>query len=129
MGAINDELESRARQDALQAETTVVKCSFCRGTRTDPFGVMSWESSCCVCGGTGELRIPVPYRGCPHCQSTGAVKTFTCGVCRGTGYLARPAGPTAECPDCRGTGDASGAPALACLRCHGHGLVPAGPAR
>ncbi len=126
MGAINDEPEGQARHDSHEGATTVVSCSFCRGTGTDPFGVMSWISSCCVCGGKGKLRIPVPYRSCPHCQKTGAVKTFTCGVCRGTGYLAMPAGPTVACPECRGTGDAAGAPALACLRCGGHGLVPAG---
>ena len=117
----------KPRQEVPQGDTTVVKCSFCRGTGKDPFGIMSSMSTCSVCCGKGELLMEGPNRRCPHCQSTGAVKTFTCGVCRGTGYLPKAEGPTVECPDCRGTGDDKGAPALSCLRCRGQGLVPAGP--
>ncbi|MBM4286280.1 MAG: hypothetical protein FJ128_13705 [Deltaproteobacteria bacterium] len=87
---------------------------------------MSWLSNCCVCGGKGVVRVKAPYRPCPHCRNTGAVKTFTCTVCRGTGYVPRPAGPTLVCPECRGTGDDRGAPALSCLKCHGLGLVAPG---
>ena len=118
----------RPRRNILQEDTKVVGCSFCRGTGKDPFDIMSAMSTCSVCGGKGELRIRVPYRRCPHCQNTGAVKTYTCGVCRGTGYVPKPAGPTVACPECQGTGDDKGAPALACLMCRGQGLVPAGPA-
>ena len=100
------------RRGIRQEETTVVGCSFCRGTGKDPFGIMSSRSTCSVCGGKGELRTRGPHRRCPHCQSTGAVKTFTCGVCRGTGYLPRPVGPTDPCLECGGTGDDKGAPAL-----------------
>ena len=125
MCSLIDGPDGPSRRDAADGETTVLACSFCRGTGTDPFGIMSWLSTCSVCGGKGEIRVVGPHRGCPHCQRTGAVKTFTCGVCRGTGYLPRPEGPTVTCPECRGSGDTTGAPALACLRCRGQGLVPA----
>ncbi len=67
----------------------------------------------------------MPYRSCRHCGGTGAVKTFTCTVCRGKGYLPAPRDPTTTCPDCRGSGDDPSAPALACLTCRGRGWVPA----
>ncbi len=115
----------KARRDVPQGDTTVLRCSFCRGTGKDPFGIMSSISTCSVCRGSGESLVRGPHRRCPHCQGTGAVKTFTCGVCRGTGYLPSPTGPTVRCPECGGTGDDKGAPALSCLMCQGHGLVPA----
>ena len=64
-----------------------VTCSFCGGHGTDPFGIMSWLSTCCVCGGRGVVQVPASHRRCAHCQGTGAIKTFTCTVCRGTGYV------------------------------------------
>ena len=86
-------------------EIAEVRCSFCSGTGKDPFGIMSWMSNCPVCLGKGVVRVKAPYRPCPHCRGTGAVKTFTCGVCRGTGYVPWPAGPTQVSPECGGTGD------------------------
>ena len=114
----------RLPQGIPPGETAIVQCSFCRGTGKDPFGIMSWMSNCCVCAGKGVVRVKAPYRPCPHCRGTGAVKTLTCTVCRGAGYVPRSAGPTLVCPDCRGTGDDMGAPAMACLKCRGLGLVP-----
>jgi DnaJ-class molecular chaperone len=115
----------RSRHGLPDGEARILVCSFCHGTGKDPFGIMSALSSCCVCGGKGVLRIQGPHRGCPHCQGSGAVKTFTCGVCRGTGYLVEVAGPTVACPECQGTGDAQGDAALGCLKCRGQGRVPA----
>ncbi len=109
----------RLRSGGEMAEVT---CSFCRGRGTDPFGIMSWLSTCCVCGGRGTVRVAAPFGRCAHCQGTGAIKTFTCTVCRGTGYLPAIPGPQRECPDCRGTG-ADPASALACLTCRGRGRV------
>jgi DnaJ-class molecular chaperone len=100
-----------------------VTCSFCRGRGTDPFGIMSWLSTCCVCGGRGRVHVAAPYQRCAHCRGTGAVKTFTCTVCRGTGYLPLLPGPLRACPACRGTGD-DAASALACMVCRGRGRVP-----
>ncbi|MBM4285533.1 MAG: hypothetical protein FJ128_09830 [Deltaproteobacteria bacterium] len=103
-------------------EAAEVTCSFCRGHGTDPFGIMSWLSTCCVCGGSGRVRVSTPYRSCVYCRGTGAVKTFTCTVCRGTGYVPLLPGPLKPCPDCRGSG-ADAASALACMTCRGRGWV------
>jgi DnaJ-class molecular chaperone len=100
-----------------------VSCSFCGGWGKDPFGIMSWLSTCCVCGGKGVVVVLAPYRRCVHCLGTGAVKTYSCTVCRGAGVVPLMPGPTLPCPECRGTGDDLGAPALACLKCRGLGLV------
>lgn len=101
---------------------TSVPCAFCRGTGKDPFGIMSWLSTCCVCGGRGVVSVRAPYVPCAHCRGRGAIKTFTCTVCGGKGLVAAFPGPTVTCPDCRGTGDAVSA--LACLTCRGRGWIP-----
>jgi len=100
-----------------------VPCSFCSGAGTDPFGIMSWRSTCVVCGGRGVVRVPVSHRRCAHCRGTGAIKTFTCTVCHGTGLVPEISGPLKVCPECRGTGDDASS-ALACLTCRGRGVVP-----
>lgn len=112
---------------ARDAQFAEVTCSFCGGRGLDPFGIMSWNSSCCVCGGKGTVHVRVPYARCAHCQGTGAVKTFTCTACGGKGFVPLPNGPITQCPDCRGSGDDESAPSMACLRCHGRGFVPAEP--
>jgi DnaJ-class molecular chaperone len=100
-----------------------VPCAFCGGQGKDPFGIMSWLSTCCVCGGRGVVQVRAPFRRCAYCRGTGAIKTFTCTVCRGTGYVTLVPGPLLTCPECRGQGeDASSA--LACLACRGRGWVP-----
>ena len=100
-----------------------VKCSFCSGLGRDPFGIMSLLSTCCVCGGRGLVRVPVPYMRCAHCRGMGAVKTLTCTVCGGKGFVAEVQGRTRKCPECVGTGDDSSASAMACLKCRGHGVI------
>jgi DnaJ-class molecular chaperone len=121
--------QATRRPPGLPAEDSrIVVCSFCHGTGKDPFGILSAMSTCCVCRGKGVLRMDGPYRSCPHCDGSGAVKTFTCGVCRGSGYIPEAVGPTATCPECKGTGDEHGDPALACLRCRGRGRVSFGEA-
>lgn len=100
-----------------------VTCSFCGGKGTDPFDIMSVLSVCCVCNGRGEVRVKVPYMRCAHCRGTGAIKTFTCTVCSGKGYVPESTGPADVCPVCRGTGDDASAPAMACLKCRGHGRI------
>ncbi|MBI4643488.1 MAG: hypothetical protein HY790_04210 [Deltaproteobacteria bacterium] len=99
-----------------------VTCSFCSGRGRDPFGIMSWLSTCCVCGGRGVVQVPAPHGRCAHCRGTGAVKTFTCTVCRGTGFVSLIPGPLRVCPECRGTGDDASS-ALACTICRGRGWV------
>lgn len=100
-------------------------CAFCRGTGKDPFGIMSYLSTCTVCSGSGVVSLPVPRIPCVHCNGSGAVKTFTCTVCHGAGAIAAPDGPSAPCPECRGSGDDGSAPCLPCLNCHGRGWLPA----
>lgn len=110
----------------LTAERTgvaEVTCSFCSGTGKDPFGIMSWDSTCCVCGGKGVVLVRSPYTRCPHCEGTGAVKTFACTACMGKGFVPLPPGPTEVCPECQGSGDDGSAPALPCLTCRGRGFV------
>jgi len=106
-----------------QREMTEVNCSFCSGTGRDPFGIMSWISRCCVCGGKGTVEIRAPYTPCAHCKGTGAVKTFVCTTCMGKGVVPLPQSPTFVCPECRGSGDDGSAPGMACLRCRGRGFV------
>ncbi|AEB09628.1 hypothetical protein [Desulfobacca acetoxidans] len=100
-----------------------VTCSFCGGSGRDPFGVMSWLSTCCVCNGSGVVRVAAPYQRCAHCQGTGAIKTLTCTVCQGKGYVPCIPGPVVTCPECRGTGDDASS-SLACIACRGRGLLP-----
>lgn len=102
-----------------------VKCAFCRGSGKDPFGIMSWLSSCCVCGGRGSVRVEAPFERCAHCNGTGAVKTLTCTVCRGKGVLRAIPSPTKLCPRCLGSGDDWASPALDCLTCRGRGRIVA----
>ncbi|MDA8408121.1 MAG: hypothetical protein M0T73_14850 [Deltaproteobacteria bacterium] len=100
-----------------------ITCSFCRGTGKDPFGVLSWLSTCCVCSGRRVVDVPSPYKVCPHCAGTGAVKTLTCTTCMGKGYIPLPSRPIVRCPECHGSGDSSSIPSLACIKCHGKGFI------
>ncbi len=101
-----------------------IRCVFCRGTGNDPFGIMSWHSSCPVCLGKAVVDVPALHVPCAHCKGTGAFKTFTCGVCAGKGVVSAPDGPTRVCPDCRGTGDDTPS-GMACLTCRGRGWIGA----
>jgi DnaJ-class molecular chaperone len=116
------------KMPALTTEKTgteEVTCAFCGGTGKDPFGILSWLSTCCVCGGRGVVRVRTPCARCAHCGGTGAVKTLTCTVCMGTGHVSLPMEPTTTCPECRGSGDDLSAPAMACLKCRGRGFIVA----
>lgn len=99
-----------------------VVCAFCKGKGTDPYGILSWESTCCVCHGKGHVVVPVPHVPCRYCGGTGSHKTFSCTVCRGRGVVPSVPGPTRRCPSCEGWAYeiSSG---LACLECRGRGVV------
>jgi len=112
------------QKGCLEGGFEAVTCSFCGGNGKDPFGIMSWLSTCVVCGGRGVVLVPVSRRRCAHCRGTGAIKTFTCTVCHGTGYVPEYPGPLKVCPECQGTGDDASLPALACQTCRGRGWVP-----
>jgi len=113
--------EQKLDQTAMKKVT----CSFCAGTGRDQFGIMSWVSKCCVCGGKGVVDIQVPYTRCAHCNGTGAVKTFVCTTCMGKGVVPLPPSPITVCLDCRGSGDDASAPGMACLKCRGRGFITA----
>ena len=106
-----------------ESEWAEVPCAFCQGTGTDPFGIMSWLSTCCVCKGKGTTRVRGPQERCAHCRGTGAVKSLTCTVCGGKGLVPLRAAGAVECPECQGTGDEFSASALSCLKCRGRGWV------
>ncbi len=100
-----------------------ITCAFCRGSGNDPFGIMSYLSTCCVCGGRGIVTTSSPYSRCAHCSGTGAVKTLTCTACMGKGVLPIITEDTRICPVCCGSGDDQSASAMYCLRCRGRGYV------
>jgi DnaJ-class molecular chaperone len=97
-------------------------CTFCHGRGIDPFDAMSDRSVCGSCSGKGTVMVPTPHVPCAFCSGTGAHKTYRCLVCRGSGVIAAPVGPTQACPDCEGKAfEASSG--MACLTCKGHGFV------
>jgi DnaJ-class molecular chaperone len=100
-----------------------VTCSFCNGSGKDQFGILSWDSTCCVCGGRGVVQVAEPYTRCPHCDGTGAIKRLTCTVCGGKGYVSIPSDKTSTCPECHGSGDDWSDSAMPCLKCHGRGFI------
>ena len=100
-----------------------VTCSFCKGIGKDPFGLLSELSTCGVCAGRQKVWVAAQHVACPHCRGTGAIKTFSCTVCDGKGFVPAPAGPTTVCGECNGTGDDSSNGALECLECHGLGRL------
>jgi len=107
-----------------ESDGVAVSCAFCHGSARDPFGIMSWLSTCCVCKGRGMVQVQAPYARCAHCGGTGAIKRLTCTGCGGKGLVPLPAGPTVVCPKCLGTGDDASAPAMPCLKCRGRGWLP-----
>ncbi|MEI6135147.1 MAG: hypothetical protein WCP72_09240 [Desulfomonile sp.] len=100
-----------------------ITCSFCRGAGRDSYGILSWQSKCCVCNGKGVVNVEEPYRVCSHCGGTGTIKTFTCTTCMGIGSVPLPSRPISICAECRGSGDDSSNPYLPRLECHGWGFV------
>jgi DnaJ-class molecular chaperone len=113
------------RMPVISQERKVVSitCAFCRGSGNDPFGIMSYLSTCCVCGGRGIVTTSSPYSRCAHCSGTGAVKTLTCTACMGKGVLPITTEDTRICPVCCGSGDDPSASAMYCLCCRGRGYV------
>jgi DnaJ-class molecular chaperone len=123
MSQVQKAVEQTVQSGCLTGGFEKVTCSFCGGQGQDPFGILSWLSTCVVCGGRGRVLVPVARRRCAHCRGTGAIQRFTCTVCHGTGFVPEYPGPTQVCPECRGSGDAA-ASALACQTCRGRGWVP-----
>jgi len=113
----------RTRLSHAPAGFEELTCAFCRGRGRDPFHIMSSLSKCCVCGGSGKVRVQAPAVACAHCEGTGAIKTLTCTTCGGRGAVHLPSLPIVSCPVCKGLGDDASAPAMACLKCRGTGWI------
>jgi len=73
----------------LGEERLEVTCSFCSGRGTDPFGIMSWISTCCVSGGRGVVQVPASCGRSAHCWGTGddASSALACMTYRGRGWV------------------------------------------
>ncbi len=101
----------------------MVNCAFCGGTGTDPFGLLSENSLCQVCGGSGEVVVRSPVTPCAYCRGSGVHihRRMVCTVCSGKGMV------TVEkhmgtCPHCWGKGFRPGQ-YLPCLTCGGKGVI------
>ena len=110
-----------------------VKCAFCEGEGTDPFGILSEISLCPVCGGRETVKIREPLRDCAFCGGTGVhpETRLTCTACMGKGAVTVQE-PVEDCPECRGTGIAhyrvdkvKARLNLPCVVCGGIGVVTA----
>lgn len=107
-----------------EKERVEVTCAFCGGRGTDPFGVMSWLSTCYVCGGRKKVWVYKPFKKCRFCKGSGIQPNnsrVNCIVCRGAGVVTIE-GPTKECPDCQGSAVDSKT-GLYCLHCEGKGEI------
>jgi len=106
-------------------EMADVKCAYCYGRGTDPFGIPGPESKCSVCNSKGYNRVMAPYVRCASCKGTGKMhsRRLTCSTCKGRGVITVK-GPTMTCPQCQGTGrQPDTGHNLACTLCSGRGRV------
>jgi len=112
-------LEKPKSQSTVREE---VRCAFCQGHGTDPYGQLSELSVCASCGGRGVVAVTVPHVSCAYCSGSGSYKTYRCSVCEGAGVVPTLDGPTKTCPSCGGLAyeQSNG---LVCLTCHGRGIV------
>ncbi len=105
------------------AGAATITCAACQGSGVDPYALTVAQSRCEVCGGQGEIAVPVPHVRCEYCRGTGTSHTFRCPVCAGAGVLAPVPAPVRRCADCLGRAmdPTNGWP---CQFCRGRGLVP-----
>jgi DnaJ-class molecular chaperone len=61
------------------------------------------QTTCLVCGGSGQQTLNNQTTTCPRCNGTGTVIVgqVQCSVCGGSG---KPPGAISPCQHCRGTG-------------------------
>ena len=105
-------------------DSTTVKCAFCKGEGTDPFGLLSPSAVCQVCGGKRVVTVIEPAIECAFCKGSGVFhpdKRLTCTVCGGKGMVTVTE-PSEECARCKGRGVLHG-DYLPCLTCKGKGVV------
>lgn len=88
-----DVLRQEAPRPAAPASTPEnmvdLKCAYCYGRGTDPFGCPSPSSKCAVCGGKGYNRVVAPYATCTACGGTGKLQSrrMNCTTCKGKGVV------------------------------------------
>ena len=104
-------------------EITTITCAFCKGKGKDPFGIMSKDTACQVCGGRGKVAVVKPYAKCAHCQGTGIspYSRNVCTTCNGRGVISVTDGKKV-CSECKGSGRAEEND-LPCTACGGRGIV------
>lgn len=104
-------------------KSSILICAFCQGKGKDPFGIMSQQASCQVCGGRGKVTVVEPHVPCAHCQATGVSpgSRNVCTACHGRGQVSVADGKKV-CPECGGNGNAPESN-LPCLKCGGKGVV------
>lgn len=100
-----------------------VVCAFCEGKGRDPFGIMSPESVCQVCNGTGAHLIVSPHVACAYCHGSGVESGTrnTCLSCGGKGRVSMNK-QHAPCELCHGTGMEAES-GLRCNACGGAGVI------
>ena len=62
-------VQARLSRDPVAFEE--LTCAFYGGWGRDPFDIMSSLSTCCVCGGSGKVRVQSPAVAGAHCRGTG----------------------------------------------------------
>jgi DnaJ-class molecular chaperone len=101
--------------------TKKIQCSYCSGAGKDPFELLSANSFCLVCEGTGQVEIKEPFIKCNFCKGTGKNPLgarVSCIVCGGKGnnYCES----FVQCTKCKGTGKS--VDSLPCTLCGGKGV-------
>jgi DnaJ-class molecular chaperone len=99
-----------------------VGCAFCKGKGVDPFGLLSRDSVCQVCNGSGHHLVVKPHQVCAYCHGHGVEfgTRNTCLSCGGKGCVSVKKN-CAVCAVCHGSGmnHESG---LRCTSCGGAGV-------
>ncbi len=112
----------------MTTESKVIKkaiCAYCKGKGRDHFQLLSTESVCQVCCGTGNVNVNESDIKCHYCKGTGKNPLgarVPCIVCKGKGCV--PVSGSAVCPICRGGG--TSCEGLTCLHCNGKGVCSDG---
>jgi DnaJ-class molecular chaperone len=107
-------------------ERALINCAFCGGKGKDPFGIMSYLSTCYACLGRKDVWVLKPLMECVYCRGTGISPIGGrnyCIVCHGWGVTSVKE-PTEVCPACKGSGiHKHKTPGLYCINCKGKGVI------
>ena len=105
--AVTRRRRARTQSKKPMAPSVKICRAFCKGTGKDPFAVMSYLSTCQVCGGRGEVRVRPPVVACKFCKGSGvepySSSRLTCSACKGKGMVTAIENGV-PCPTCGGSG-------------------------